>query len=446
MIEATPSDVTAPARASSSERRLRLVSKKSVESARGSLPWTFHKVALVTHRYVGLVLAVFLLVAGVTGSCLAFYEELDRFFGGGVRVVEPPQVGAPLLDPFELAARVKQALPAAAPAAYFDTKPGVAASIWIEAADDQWREAFVDPYTGRVLGSRLWGDLSEGTVNLMPFLYRLHYSLWLGEVGTLLFGIVALLWTFDCFVGAYLTLPKAEHRAGARRASFFRRWLPAWLLKVTRLFSLVFTWHRASGLWLWGLLLVFAWSAVGLNLGPVYEPVMKTVFGMHEHVHDRLPELPKPHPQAKLDLREAYVVGQRLMASEAQERGFRIERPLYLYHAAEHDAYVYGALTSLDVSEKYPGTDVYFDAQDGHFLGFDAASGISVGGTLTSWLYALHFAAIGGLWYRGFVVVLGLAVGALAITGVWIWWVKRQRRARRVASRDSSESLPVAGA
>lgn len=32
---------------------------------------------VLMHRYVGLVMALFLLIAGVTGSFLAFYEELD---------------------------------------------------------------------------------------------------------------------------------------------------------------------------------------------------------------------------------------------------------------------------------------------------------------------------------------------------------------------------------
>lgn len=29
------------------------------------------------HRYVGLVMALFLLIAGATGAVLAFYHELD---------------------------------------------------------------------------------------------------------------------------------------------------------------------------------------------------------------------------------------------------------------------------------------------------------------------------------------------------------------------------------
>ena len=61
----------------------------------------------------------------------------------------------------------------------------------------------------------------------MPFLYKLHYSLALGEVNSYLFGVVALLWTIDCFVGAYLTFPPpsgARRRLGGRAAAGARGW------------------------------------------------------------------------------------------------------------------------------------------------------------------------------------------------------------------------------
>ncbi|MFQ5415166.1 MAG: PepSY domain-containing protein, partial [Phycisphaerae bacterium] len=63
---------------------------------------------------------------------------------------------------------------------------------------------------------RLWGDLSQGLANLMPFVYRLHHSLALGTVGTWIFGVVALLWTLDCFVGAWLTFPPPRRRDATR--------------------------------------------------------------------------------------------------------------------------------------------------------------------------------------------------------------------------------------
>src|SRR5688572_13937654 len=139
--------------------------------------------ALVVHRYVGLALTVFLVVAGLTGTILVFREELDRTFAASLLTAQPPFPGAPLLDPFELAARVERALPEAQRSVHFDVEPGIAVSMWIEVEPGQWKEAFVSPYTGQLLGTRTWGDLREGWVNLMPFLYRLHYSLALGDLG-----------------------------------------------------------------------------------------------------------------------------------------------------------------------------------------------------------------------------------------------------------------------
>ncbi|HTU58939.1 MAG TPA: PepSY-associated TM helix domain-containing protein, partial [Polyangiales bacterium] len=207
-------------------------------------------------------MAVFLTVAGLTGCLLAFYTDLDAALNPELFRVHPPSPGAPLLDPLVVREKLLAQLPPGTEVqgVMLRLKPDRSVNYWIDE-----RETFVDPYTGALLGSRKFGKLSEGKKNVMTFLYEFHFTLALGEVGSWLFGVVALLWTFDCFVGAYLTLPPARARqAGAKRKSWLSRWLPAWLLKTNKLFTLVFTWHRASGLWVWGFLLVFAWSGVAL--------------------------------------------------------------------------------------------------------------------------------------------------------------------------------------
>lgn len=397
--------------------------------------------ALVVHRYVGLTMAIFLLVAGLTGCLLAFNAELDRMFAPELLLAPPPSSAAAPLDPFVLSERVQAQL---APGQHhysidFDPKPGEATSFWLQVEHDSWRQFFADPYTGRLLGSRKWGDLSEGTKNLMPFIYRLHYSLGLGEVGSLLFGIVALLWTLDCFVGAYLTFPNANASRASGQRSWLQRWLPAWLVRANQLFSFVFSWHRASGLWVWAMLLVFAWSAVGLNLRPLYLPVMKGLAGMQESVHDGLPELSPPFPSPSITMKEAHDVGRRLMAAEARARGFHVKREVALGFHEDHGVFTYNVESDLDIASEHAHTMVYF-AGDGSLIGFEAATGVTAGNTLESWLFGLHFAAVGGLWYRIFVSLMGLAVAALSITGVWIWWRKRGKRVstvRRASPRPS---------
>lgn len=405
--------------------------------------------ALVVHRYVGLFLTVFVVVAGLTGILLAFYEELDEIINPEIHFVPAEERALPLLDPFELAARVQAAMPSGQTfrSVGFDTEPGHTVSAWVEESPDEWREWFVSPHTGRVVVKRNWGDLSEGKVNLMTFIYRLHYSLALDDVGIVLFGIAALLWTIDCFVGAYLTFPQPGPGGGRAPGTFLRRWLPAWAVRTNKLFSAVFTWHRASGLWIWALLFVFAWSGVGFNLPPVYQPVMKGLLGMQSSGHDLLPHLEPPFAAPKLDPREAHARAKEELARLAKERGFTIGRESYLYYADDHGAYAYGVKSSLDISERASGTEVYIDGQSGKLLGFSAPTGLGAGNTVSSWLFALHMGTAFGTWYRVVVALVGLLVAVLGVTGVWIWWRKRQQRLARAArgasaAPESDDSFP----
>lgn len=398
-----------------------------------------HNAALLLHRYVGLAMAVFLIVAAVTGSLLAFNRELDAALNPDLFEVTPPP-GAKPLTPLELKDALLRQLPEGQTidGLRLHHEPGQSVMLFTRpvtanapAADDTW---FVNPYDGQVLGSRTWGDISQGRRNLMPFLYRLHYSLALGEVGVTLFGIVALLWTFDCFVGAYLTFPgtsRSERTTSAR--SWLRRWGTSWLVRGGKLFSWLFTFHRASGLWVWGMLLVFAWSAVGLNLKPVYKPVMSTLFGLEDDAWDRMPAVDPAENEPRLDFGAALRRGQELMAEQATVRGFDVYEARWLGHAPERGAYRYMVRSSLDISDRYPDTSVWFDADTGQLLVFDATTGQRLGNTLTSWLFHLHFGsiAIGGLPYRIFVSLMGLVIAALSGTGAYVWWKKRAKRRSR---------------
>lgn len=44
---------------------------------------------VLIHRYVGLVMALFLMVAGFTGIFIAFYHELDAWIHPEVMRVDP---------------------------------------------------------------------------------------------------------------------------------------------------------------------------------------------------------------------------------------------------------------------------------------------------------------------------------------------------------------------
>lgn len=388
---------------------------------------TAHRLALLVHRYVGLVMAAFLITAGLTGSVIAFDSELERLINPQWFRVAPATPGDQPLDPFELTDLVQKQFPEEPlNNVGLHLEPGGSATFYV--AD---REVFVDPYTGKVLGSRKWGDITEGIHNLVTFLYRLHFTLALGDVGMFVFGCVSLLWTIDCFVGAYLTLPQRAPRGGRRStAGWLKSWLPMWLLKTNKLFSLVFTWHRASGLWVWLMLLIFAWSGVALNLGEVYEPVMNAILGP-EPPHEELPKLAEPRTAPTLSHRKALEVGRRLLREEAATRGFEVLVEHYLAYEPDFGCYVFGVESSLDIAPRLANTSLVFDGDTGARIKFNAPTGEHHASTFRSWIIALHFGEVraGGLPYRIFVSSMGLVVALLSISGVWIWWVKRKKRA-----------------
>ncbi|MGO9774225.1 MAG: PepSY-associated TM helix domain-containing protein [Roseiarcus sp.] len=394
------------------------------------------------HRWVGLAMAGFLVLAGVSGSLLAFNTELERLISPQLYAKPQP---TPTLDLATLAENAARIVPQgevnrvaflAPDQVVANVKPRKdAAAGKLDALG--FDQLFLDPWTGTELGRRFRGDLSQGLVNLMPFIYIFHYSLQLGPTGSTIFGVVALFWTFDCFVAFYLTLPVS-------RGAFWRRWKPAWLVKSRAgAYRLNFDLHRAGGLWLWLLLLVFAWSSVAFNLRPVYEPATRALLDYvpPAEVLQTIPNRPNPSP--RLDWRAAQANGERMMDEQAAKRGFAVKRPYALAYVPAKSMYIYNVQSSLDLNERRGGTTVWFDGDTGAFMGFTTSSGEHSGNTVTSWLIALHMAGVFGLPYRILVCALGLVVAMLSVTGIYIWWKKRRARrrgaARGRALREASE-------
>lgn len=404
-------------------------------------------VAVLVHRYVGLALAGFLLLAGLTGSLLAWFDELEALVSPQLFVAIAP-VGARPLDPLLLRERVLARFPGLelpyAPL-HIDAGRTVAYSIKRRPlaadgmpGDDQ---AFINPYTGVIQGTRKYGDLSQGVKNLMPFIYRLHTSLALGVVGTYTFGIVSLCWTLDCFIGAWLTFPPRARKDGG--TPWRQRWWPSWKVRWNAgAYKLNVDLHRAGGLWPWALLLVLAWSGVAFNLKQVYEPVMGMVFARQQG-SDAQPAAARPQARPGLDWPNAREVGRRLMARQAAQLGFVIEGEDSLVYSAARVVFIYDVKSSIDLARVNGVTRVIFDANTGAYRGRWMPTGVAAGDTIRSWITLLHRAAAGGAlggWPLQLAVcALGVLVAMLSVTGLVIWL--RKRRGRVAASRYNASSI-----
>lgn len=155
----------------------------------------------IVHRFAGLTIALFLLVAGLTGSVISWDHELDGWLNP--QLFHVTSHGEPIA-PLELAARV-EAFDPRAMVTYLPLhiRTGEAVSLLVDARADPatgklfdlgYDQVFVDPFTGTILGKREWGAIGVDRQHLIPFLYKLHFSLcipelWgIGEWGVWLMG------------------------------------------------------------------------------------------------------------------------------------------------------------------------------------------------------------------------------------------------------------------
>jgi uncharacterized iron-regulated membrane protein len=386
------------------------------------------------HRWVGLLMAAFLIVVAITGSLLVFYNELNSLLAPELF---PVARGGATLDAATLANRAEAIERGArANTVYFGYDSPIA-EIGMEArpgaAALDFDYIYLDRHTGEERGRLLWGAWPTTRAAIMPFVYNLHYTLFAGNVGAWILGLVALAWTIDCAVGFYLTLPEPSDRA---RRGFLARWKPAWLVKSSSSFyRLNFDLHRAGGLWFWALLFIFAWSSVYMNLNGLYAHAMSFLFDYQPSFY--LTQVnPPPADREPMSWEKALQTGRALMAEEARKNNFNVEHEISLYIQRDKSAWEYRVRSSRDIANHNGQTSVWFDAFTGELRSLAVPTGMRAGNTITTWLYELHKANVFGLPYKIFECAFGLVIAMLSITGVYIWW--RKRKARRSLERRAA--------
>ncbi|HEY6880421.1 MAG TPA: PepSY-associated TM helix domain-containing protein, partial [Polyangiales bacterium] len=337
----------------------------------------------------------------------------------------------PAVAPAELARRLE----ASDPRLYVSylplaVEPGAAVDLFVTSripgVELPFNEVSLDPSSGRVLGRRQWGEASLSRLNLLPFLYRFHYTLHLTDAsgvgfGALLMGVVALLWMLDAFFALYISFPSWK----VWRRSFAFRFGQG-------THKLTFDLHRSSGVWLWPVLLVFALTAVSMNLGTeLVRPVVQ-LFS---------PLTPMPWQAPAIEPHEPRITRERaieLAASLASEHG--IDAPVgSLYYSPLQGYYALNFHRAGDAHGDggLGNPQLFIDADTGAPIARTLPNEGSAGDLFMRAQFPLHSGRIFGLLGRATVSVLGVVIAMLSFTGVWLWAKKRIAHARRLAPRSS---------
>ena len=400
--------------------------------------FNFAKLLRWLHRYVGLAIALFLVLAALSGSLLAFMPELER--------LSAPQFYSnrsdiPLLTFADYAEAAEKLDPrvAVTSISYQDTgrvKIGVRAKNNPDAGNPfslEFNEILLDPADATLLGMRNYGALSEGWHNIMPFIYLFHYSLILGDPGWWFMGIIAVIWTLDCVNGLLITFPwRGNHRLPVK--GFWRRWSKAWCIKTNVSPARInFDIHRAVSLWLWVVLLVFAWSSVYMNLwGSFYLHVTRAITEFHPpwyHLANRDPG-PRLPP---MNWRDAERYANNALQKLISEENIQVFAPNSMSYVPSYRAYRYRVYSDRDLSGQHVRTEIYIDAVSGQPIFIYLPTGQYAGNTISSWLHTLHRARIWGLWYQVFISLLGIAIVVISVSGIIVWWNRRSSNNKTLA-------------
>ncbi|ASU38974.1 peptidase [Herbaspirillum sp. meg3] len=420
-------------------------------------------VLVLLHRWFGLGVAVFLFISGATGAIISWDHELDAMLNPSLfhaNSAEQGVVGAsqPIAKPgLELANLVEAKEPKLRVTYVLtESEPGHTIPMMIEPRLDpvtgkpytlDYNQIAVDPITAEIQGRRMWGAISVSRENLLPFLYKLHYTMHLPDVGGIetgiwLMGIIGIVWALDCFIALWLSFPNWK----SWRKSFAFRWKDGGP-------KLNFDLHRSGGVWVWGLLLVLAVTSVSMNLNlQVMQPIIKVFSTITPTAFEtRTPVAPEKVVEPKIT-REQVT---QLAIEEGKRRGFDVPAGGVFYSSMFG---LYG------VGFFVPGNDhgdvglgnawLYFDSATGKPEGARVPGTGSAGDLFIQAQFPLHSGRILGLPGRILISFMGALVAMLSVTGVIIWFRKRQARARQkikakeqeAASRSNTSGIKPAAA
>ncbi|ASK34046.1 peptidase M4 [Alcanivorax sp. N3-2A] len=384
------------------------------------------------HFYAGLFAAPFLLILSITGAIYLFNDEINDALYPQLRFAPS---GESMLNTGELVASVQRHYPNAV-VTRIDTPvtPGRTAMAFVTPASGAPLRVFVDPGNARVLGEFVYTDTLVGFADLM------HGSLLLGEFGDAVVELAAC-WTLVLVVtGLYLWWPRRQ-RARLRHALLGepgargrRLWREVHRLigvyAAALILFLVITGLPWAGLW-GGQFLTPISNALGLGYPPQLQHHSAAPPATPPAVMGDLGEMPwtlqqAPLPTAHLHHGEGQhapgqaVIGvhqvHRILLQHGLPHGYRLTLP-----TPEHA--IYTAITYPDRPQGQRTLQI--DAYSGAVIANTGFAHYGAIAKAVEWGVAVHMGNYFGVVNQIVMLATCLAIIALVITGLTLWWRRR---------------------
>ncbi len=362
------------------------------------------------HLWLGLTIGMVFAFAGLTGSMLVFYPEIDSALSPALRAVpagaraaswqavvdtlhreHPTRTGAWRIEVTQGGGAI--------PVRYYRPK---------ETADRDFAPLllWIDPVRLTTIRTGFWGE------TLVTWVYDLHYRLLLEKPGGTAMGIAGILMLVLIASGLWAWWPRP---GGWWRALRFKRSAGS----IRRLYD----WHKLCGLSGLIVLLVVTGTGVMLDLPDQIRPLIDRVSPLYRMA-------PSPIESSvglPIESGTTSVPIDRLIAL-ARVR-FPDATLAWIETPAAAAAGAAGAAAPVRInlarpgepSRRFPRTNVWLDPHTGRIVAVRDGLAESGGDTLLNWLHPLHGGEAFGFTGRLLAFVTGLIPVLLFATGVLRW-------------------------
>lgn len=359
---------------------------------------------LFVHRWVALVTTIFLVVLSITGSLLVFEGALDRATHPSLWHVTP---GARRIALDTVIAHARQVAGKA-------RVTGITISLVDDRADvvnASAAQIFVDPFTGRVTGTR---TIVEWNRTWPRRLHVLHVSLMAGKAGGEIVAIATAACLFLILTGLILWWPDKLVSV---------QWSASWK-------RVMFDLHHASGILAAVVLLVIAGSGVVMH----YETLTNAMYGL-----DRSPELealdqstpPPGTPSISAD--SLYAVATHALPGA---------RVMFLTLSPRPDDPYVAAMRFPEDHTPGGRSRVTVDRYTGAVLLATSTRTAQIGTRMGNAIRSAHTGDLFGKPTEAIYLLAAVALGLQAVSGVSMWWNGRNgRRAKRAAAQSRASTV-----
>ncbi len=363
------------------------------------------KYMFLIHRWVGAVVAVYILVMSVTGVSLVFHDELSDALCTQPKIKTGSE-RLPLsrvVDGFQ-----KKYSDYKVTGLIVSRKEGCPVDVFAVDSRDQRIDCLVDPFTAQVLGPRTSNPQLE-------FLRDVHHNLLSGKTGRTVNGVGAICLFILALTGVVIWWRGVKN------------WLAGFRISITGSARRInWSLHTVLGAWSLPFLLIMSISGFYFGFTAFFEKSLNYVFAVSSQrpldeptvapTTDSMPgsknrtSIDQLIANAKLRAPNTAVV-ERIAWPDNRRPAMRI--------------WLSDSSTADDNASK---TQVFLDPVTGSVLAVSTSGRPPAGDLVLQWLIRLHFGTFFGAVSKTLWLFLGLIPAILSISGLVLFWTGIKRR------------------